>query len=150
MLFNHFINCWSKKFFSTSFLSVFCNLLSLLLEKNMLHVLFAVHYPQVIKQKVYLFLESLVKSSNLNIGFTFLLTLLIDILVSWCSGYHYCTTSFNKAWTHALRRFKSCSRRVGDLSWWESLTMIPTGNKAKRLSSVNHTTKIIHSFKTGF
>ena len=25
-----------------------------------------------------------------------------------CSGYHYCTTSFNKAWTQVLRRFKSC------------------------------------------
>ena len=30
------------------------------------------------------------------------------------SGYHYCTTSFNKARTQVLRRFKSCSRRVGD------------------------------------
>ena len=33
----------------------------------------------------------------------------------WCSGYHYCTTSFNKTWTQVLCRFKSCSRRVGDL-----------------------------------
>ena len=35
------------------------------------------------------------------------------------AGYHYCTTSFIKAWTHVLRRFKSCSR------WWESLIMVP-------------------------
>ena len=48
----------------------------------------------------------------------------------WCSGYHYCTTSFNKVWTRILRRFKSCSGRVGDLRWWESLTMFPAANKA--------------------
>ena len=62
----------------------------------------------------------------------------------WCSGNHYCTTSFNKAWTQVLRRFKSCLRRVGDSRWWGSLTMVPAGNKAKRLSLVNHTTKTIH------
>ena len=53
-------------------------------------------------------------------------------------------TSFNKAWTQVLRMFKSCSRCVGDSRWWRSLTMVPAGNKAKRLSSVNHTTKTIH------
>ena len=35
----------------------------------------------------------------------------------WCSGYHYCTTSFNKAWTQVLHRFKSCLWRVRDLRW---------------------------------
>ena len=40
--------------------------------------------------------------------------------------------------------FKSCSRRVGDSRWWGSLAMAPAGDKAKRLSSVNHTTKINH------
>ena len=48
------------------------------------------------------------------------------------------------AWTQVLRRFKSCSWRVRDSRWWESLTMAPAGNKAKGLSSVNHTTKTIH------
>ena len=62
----------------------------------------------------------------------------------WCSGYHYCTTSFNKFCNQALRRFKSCLRRVGDSRWWGSLTIVSTGNKAKRLLSVNHTTKAIH------
>ena len=62
----------------------------------------------------------------------------------WRSGYHYCKTSFIKARTQALRRFKPCSWRVGDSRWWGSLTMVPAGNKAKRLSSVNHTTKTIH------
>ena len=62
----------------------------------------------------------------------------------WCSGYHYCTTSFNKVWTQILRRFKPCSRRVGDLRGWESLTMVLLEIRRKRLSSVNHTTKTIH------
>ena len=66
------------------------------------------------------------------------------LVASWCSGYHYCTTSCSEAWHQVLRRFKPCSRRVGDSRWWGSLTMVPAGNKAKRLSSVNHTTKTIH------
>ena len=32
----------------------------------------------------------------------------------------------------------------GDSQWWGPLTMVPAGNKAKCLSSVNHTTKTIH------
>ena len=40
-------------------------------------------------------------------------------------------------------RFKSCSWRVGESRWLESLTMAPAGNKAKRFSSVNYTTKTI-------
>ena len=67
-----------------------------------------------------------------------------SIVAPWCSSYHYCTTSFYKAWNQVLRRFKSCSRCVGDSRWWGSLTMAPAENKAKRLSSVNHTTKTIH------
>ena len=63
---------------------------------------------------------------------------------SCCSGYRYCTTSFNKASTQALRRLKSCSQCVGDSRWWGSLTMVPDGNKAECLSSVNHTAKTIH------
>ena len=43
----------------------------------------------------------------------------VDV-VPWCSGYLYWTTSFNKAWTQVLRRFKSCSRRVPDSRWWGS------------------------------
>ena len=65
-------------------------------------------------------------------------------MVLYCSGYRYCTTSFNKARTQVLRRFKSYSRRVGDSRWWGSLTVVPAGNKAYHLSSVNHTTKTIH------
>ena len=51
-------------------------------------------------------------------------------MAPWCSSYHYCTTSLTKAWTQVLRRFKSCSRRVGDSRWWGSLAMVPAGNKA--------------------
>ena len=39
---------------------------------------------------------------------------LVWVLPDMCSGCHYYTTSFNKAWTQLLRRFKSCTRRVGD------------------------------------
>ena len=66
---------------------------------------------------------------------------LVCHLAPWCSGCHYCTTSFNWAWTQVLCRFNTCSRRVGDSPWWGSLTMVPAGNKAKHISSVNHTTK---------
>ena len=55
---------------------------------------------------------------------------IVNTLAPWCSGYHHCTTSFNNVWTQILRRCKPCSRRVGDLRWWESLTMVPAGNKA--------------------
>ena len=30
---------------------------------------------------------------------------------------YYCTTSFNKSRTQVLRKFKTCSRRVGDSQW---------------------------------
>ena len=62
----------------------------------------------------------------------------------WCSGYHYCTNSFIKAGTQVLCRFKSCSRRVRYSWWWQSLTMISAGNKAKSLSSVKYTMKTIY------
>ena len=62
----------------------------------------------------------------------------------WCSGYHYCATSFNETWTQVLRRFKSCLWHVGDSQWWGSLTVVLAGNKAKHLSLVNHTTSTIH------
>ena len=35
---------------------------------------------------------------------------------------------------------------VGDSWWWGSLTMVPAVNKAKCLSSVNHTTKTIYHY----
>ena len=66
------------------------------------------------------------------------------IFAPWCSGYHYCTTWFSEAWNQVLHGFKSCLQRVGDSRWWVSLTMVPAGNKTKRLSPVNHTTKTIH------
>ena len=71
------------------------------------------------------------------------------ILVTlWCSGYHYCTTPFSKASTQVLHRFISCSWCVGDSRWWGSLTLVPTGNRAKRFSSVNKTTKTIHHHRS--
>ena len=75
---------------------------------------------------------------------TYLGNLQLAMMAPWCSGYHCYTTSLNKVWTQVLHRIKSCSRRVRNSRWWGSLTMVPAGNKAKRLSSVNHTTKTIH------
>ena len=49
------------------------------------------------------------------------------IVALWWSGYHYCTTSVNKARTNVLCRFKSYSWRVRDLQWWVSLTMVLAG-----------------------
>ena len=72
------------------------------------------------------------------------MTLNMLLLSPWCRGYHYWTTSFNWAWTQALRRFKPYSRRDGDSRWWGSLIMISGGNKFKHLSSINHKTKTIH------
>ena len=53
------------------------------------------------------------------------------VVNSWRSVYHYYTTSFSKAWTQVLRRFKSCLIRVRDSRWWESVTMVQAENKAK-------------------
>ena len=58
----------------------------------------------------------------------------------WCSGYHYYTTSFTKAQVQILlaasRRFAMVKISDNDPGW----------HKAKRLSSVNHTTKTIHHY----
>ena len=62
----------------------------------------------------------------------------------WFSGHHYCTTSFNKAWSQVLRTFISCSWCVRDSRWWGSLRMVLAENKPKRLSSINHSTKTTH------
>ena len=62
----------------------------------------------------------------------------------WCSGWHYYRTSFNKSCTLVLCRFKSYSLRVGDLQWWQPVTMVSPRNKAKHLSSIKHSTKANH------
>ena len=66
------------------------------------------------------------------------------LVAPWCSGYHYCTSSFKKVWTQVLHRFKTCSQHARDLQWWGSLKMVSAGNKAIRLSLVNPTAKTIH------
>ena len=58
--------------------------------------------------------------------------------------YIYIHKNLRTTWIQVLRRLNSYSWLVGDSRWWESLTMVPAGNKAKYLSSVNHTTRIIH------
>ena len=37
-----------------------------------------------------------------------------SLVAPLCSVYQNCTASFNKAWTHVLRRLKFRSQRVGD------------------------------------
>ena len=45
--------------------------------------------------------------SNACVWMPFLIFWLLSFsLAPWCSGYHYCKTSFNKAWTQVLHRFK--------------------------------------------
>ena len=72
------------------------------------------------------------------------------MLTPWCSGIDYCTSIFNKTWNQVLGRFKSCSWHVGDSRWWGCLTMVTSGNKAKCLSLVNHTTKTSQFNSTGW
>ena len=62
-------------------------------------------------------------------------------VVPWCSGYHYSATSFFNGWTQVQIPNRGASYS------WRSLTMVPAGNKAKHLSSVNHTTKTNHGRK---
>ena len=62
----------------------------------------------------------------------------------WCSGYRCCITSFSKASTQILPWFNSYSWCVECICDGKNLTMVPAGNKAERLSSVNHSTKTIH------
>ena len=92
--------------------------------------------------------------------FQFLLIAILMVLQSillkktsilWRRGvvYDYCTTSFNKAWTRVLCRFKSSSWCIGDSRWWVSLTMFPAGNKAKCFSLVNNIIKTIHHHHFG-
>lgn len=57
---------------------------------------------------------------------------------------HYNINLFNQAWNHVLCSFKPYSWRFGHWQVWESLANVPGENKAKRLPSVNRTTKKIH------
>ena len=58
-------------------------------------------------------------------------------LALWCSGYHYCTSSFNKF------SVKTCCWCVKDLRWWEAPTMVPAGASLNAFHR-KHSTKIIH------
>ena len=49
-----------------------------------------------------------------------------------------------KRWCRGVRRFKSYTRRVGDLRRREPRIMVPYGNKTERPSLVNQSAKTIH------
>ena len=59
-----------------------------------------------------------------------------DVVLLWLSLLHNFiqTNSEFRFWAWSNWRFKT----------WGSLTTVPAGNKAKRLSLVNHTTKAVH------
>ena len=64
-------------------------------------------------------------------------------MASWCSGYDYCTSK------PVLRFYAGSDSACGvsEICNGEgSLTMVPAGNKTKRLSLLNHTTKTIHHY----
>ena len=42
-------------------------------------------------------------------------------LAPWCSGYHYCTTSFNKAWTKAFAQVQTQLVGVSEIRDGEDL-----------------------------
>ena len=73
-------------------------------------------------------------------------TLLSNYSQNWCHGVVVITTVQLHSTKPELRfcAGSNPARLVGDSRWWGSLTMVPAGNKAKRLLSVNHTTKTIH------
>ena len=63
-------------------------------------------------------------------------------IVWWLSLLH---NFIHRSLNSGFAQVQVCLRRVGDLRWWGSLTMVLAGNKAKRLSSFNHTTRTIHN-----
>ena len=67
---------WSKNIFSINDKII---ILFLILEDNILCVLFYLPHFQTIKQKVYLLLENLDQFWNINIDFVFMVKLLVDI-----------------------------------------------------------------------
>ena len=56
------------------------------------------------------------------------------------------TAQFQPSRNSGSAQVRTCSQHVRDSRWWGSLTMVPAGNKTKRLSFVNHTTKTIHQY----
>ena len=71
-------------------------------------------------------------------------TLLSNYSQNWCRGVVVITTvqlHSTKSELQVRHKFKYCSQHDGYSRWWGSLTMVLAGNKTKRLSSVNHTTK---------
>ena len=48
------------------------------------------------------------------------------------------------SWTQVLRKCKPCLRCAIGLQWWETMELVPGGNKIKHLSSVNHFADVIH------
>ena len=81
----------------------------------------------------YLVLQNTQNMMGINVDlFQWFINLLVKCLqeeevAPWCSGYHYCTTSFNKTSTQVLRRFPArgvLEIWVGEDLWqWSRLEM---------------------------
>lgn len=103
-------------------------------------------------KKIFASLLPLYAWKSFWINFALIIQTLFDLylfhlyLGPWFSGYHYCTTPFNKNWTHVLNKFNSCLLCVRDLSWWESLAMVLFGNRAKYIFLINQSANAIHRF----
>ena len=72
---------------------------------------------------------------------------------NWRRGVVVITTAqihSSKPELRFLRRFKSCSWRVGDSRWWGSLTMVPAGNKATPFIGQPYHKKIPHHSSSSF
>ena len=67
---------------------------------------------------------------------------LVLLMTPWCSGYHYCTTSFIKAWI-SFCAGSNPARGVSDIRNGEDLWQWSRLEIRLRLSSVNHTEQFI-------
>ena len=63
-------------------------------------------------------------------------SLSIAYVAPYCSGYHYCTTSFNQAWNQVLHRFNHA----------RGLLEIYHGEDLLQWSRQKHSTKTIHHY----
>ena len=95
----NFFNFWVLSQFIVSSLS-FQNMHTLYISKTLLHTLFC------------FFLKS---SKPFSVSWECEISNYQSNCQFWCSGYYYCTTPFNKAWTRILRMFKYCLPHVRNL-----------------------------------
>lgn len=75
-----------------------------------------------------------------------MLTFIPDFMKSFFSGAMVQWLSSLHNFIQSLKSGSAQAQILGDSRWCGSLTMVPTGSKAKGLSLINHTPKTIHQF----